>query len=135
MPKIWLVTGSSRGFGRSIAEAALQRSDRVVATARKPEQLNDLTESYGQNVLTLALDVTDSSTAKGAVDAATDAFGSLDIVVNNAGYADSAPIEEMSERSFRDQIETNLFGVVNVTRAALPVFHQRCGDQVGGVGD
>ena len=125
MPKIWLVTGSSRGFGRSIAEAALQRGDRVVATARTPEQLNDLTKLYGQNVLPFALDVTDSSAAKRAVEAAIDAFGSLDVVVNNAGYADSAAIEEMSERSFRDQIETNLFGVVNVTRAALPVFHRQ----------
>jgi NAD(P)-dependent dehydrogenase (short-subunit alcohol dehydrogenase family) len=125
MPKTWLVTGSSRGFGRSIAEAALQRGDRVVATARKPEQLSDLTKSYGENVLAFALDVTDSSAAKNAVDAATNAFGSLDIVVNNAGYADSAPIEEMSERSFRDQIETNLFGLVNVTRAALPVFRRQ----------
>jgi NAD(P)-dependent dehydrogenase (short-subunit alcohol dehydrogenase family) len=125
MPKTWLVTGSSRGLGRSIAEAALQRGDRVVATARKPEQLSDLTKSYGENVLAFALDVTDSSAAKNAVDAATNAFGSLDIVVNNAGYADSAPIEEMSERSFRDQIETNLFGLVNVTRAALPVFRRQ----------
>jgi NAD(P)-dependent dehydrogenase (short-subunit alcohol dehydrogenase family) len=123
--KIWLVTGSSRGFGRSIVEAALKRGDRVVATARKPEQLDDLTKSYGQNVLTFALDVTDSRAANGAVDAAITVFGSLDIVVNNAGYADSAPIEEMSERSFRDQIETNLFGVVNVTRAALPAFHRQ----------
>src|SRR3984957_11511943 len=125
MPKIWLVTGSSRGFGRSIAEAALQRGDRVVATARTPEQLNDLTKLYGQNVLPFALDVTDSSAAKRAVEASIDAFGSLDVVVNNAGYADSAAIKEMSERSLRDQIETNLFGVVNVTRAALPVFHRQ----------
>jgi NAD(P)-dependent dehydrogenase (short-subunit alcohol dehydrogenase family) len=123
--KIWLVTGSSRGFGRSIVEAALTRGDRVVATARKPEQLDDLTTSYGQNVLPFALDVTDSAAAVSAVEAAIDAFGSLDIVVNNAGYADSAPIEEMSERSFRDQVETNLFGLVNVTRAALPFFHQQ----------
>jgi NAD(P)-dependent dehydrogenase (short-subunit alcohol dehydrogenase family) len=125
MPKIWLITGSSRGFGRSIAEAALERGDRVVATARTPEQLDDLAVTYGPNVLTTALNVTDSRAAKGAVQAAIDTFGSLDVVVNNAGYAESAPIEEMSERSFRDQIETNLFGVVNVTRAALPVFHRQ----------
>ena len=75
--------------------------------------------------MTLALDVTDLSRAKRAVDAALTCFGSLDIVVNNAGYADSAPIEEMSEESFRDQIETNLFGVVNVTKAALPIFHRQ----------
>jgi NAD(P)-dependent dehydrogenase (short-subunit alcohol dehydrogenase family) len=84
--------------------------------------------AYGERVLAFALDVTDSVAAKGAVDAAVDSFGSLDIVVNNAGYAASASIEEMSEESFRDQIETNLFGVVNVTKAALPLFRgQRSG--------
>jgi NAD(P)-dependent dehydrogenase (short-subunit alcohol dehydrogenase family) len=125
MRKIWFVTGSSRGFGREIVEAALKRGDRVVATARNPGQLDDLAKAYGEHVLTLGLDVTDSAAAKRAVDAALTSFGSLDIVVNNAGYADSAPIEEMPEESFRDQIETNLFGVVNVTKAALPIFHQQ----------
>jgi NAD(P)-dependent dehydrogenase (short-subunit alcohol dehydrogenase family) len=125
MQRIWLITGSSRGFGREIAQAALRRGDRVLATARKPDQLDDLVKEYGEHVLTLALDVTDSAAANRAVDAAINSFGSLDIVVNNAGYADSAPIEEMSEQSFRDQIETNLFGVVNVTKAALPTFHQQ----------
>jgi NAD(P)-dependent dehydrogenase (short-subunit alcohol dehydrogenase family) len=125
MEKTWFITGSSRGFGRAIAEAALHRGDRVVATARKPDQLDDLAHAYGERVLTHGLDVTDPAAANKAVDAAIDSFGSLDIVVNNAGYADSAPIEEMSEQSFRDQIETNLFGVVNVTKAALPVFHQQ----------
>jgi NAD(P)-dependent dehydrogenase (short-subunit alcohol dehydrogenase family) len=125
MEKTWLVTGSSRGFGRQIAEAALRRGDRVIATARNPDDLDDLTGAHGDHVLTLALDVTDSAAAKRAVDAAMSSFGSLDVVVNNAGYADSAPIEEMSEESFRDQIETNLFGVVNVTKAALPLFHQQ----------
>jgi NAD(P)-dependent dehydrogenase (short-subunit alcohol dehydrogenase family) len=125
MQKTWLITGSSRGFGREIAEAALKRGDQVIATARNPDQLDDLVEAYSEHVLALALDVTDSAAPKRAVDAAVSSFGSLDIVVNNAGYADSAPIEEMSEKSFRDQIETNLFGVVNVTKAALPVFHQQ----------
>ena len=125
MQKIWLVTGSSRGFGREIAEAALKRGDRVVATARNPDQLDDLAKAYGDNVLTFALDVTDSAAAHRAVEAAINSLGSLDIVVNNAGYADSAPIEEISEESFRDQIETNLFGVVNVTKAALPTFHRQ----------
>jgi NAD(P)-dependent dehydrogenase (short-subunit alcohol dehydrogenase family) len=125
MQRTWFITGSSRGFGREIAKAALMRGDRVVATARKPDQLDDLSKEYGEHVLTLALDVTDSAAADRAVDAAINSFGSLDIVVNNAGYADSAPIEEMSDESFRDQIETNLFGVVNVTKAALPIFHQQ----------
>jgi NAD(P)-dependent dehydrogenase (short-subunit alcohol dehydrogenase family) len=124
MPKTWLVTGSSRGFGREIAEAALKRGDQVLATARNPDQLHALT-AYGDAVVAFALDVTDSAAAKRAVDAAINSFGSLDIVVNNAGYAASAAIEEMTEESFRDQIETNLFGVVNVTKAALPIFHQQ----------
>ncbi len=125
MSKVWFVTGSSRGFGRAIVEAALRRGDRVVATARKPDQLDDLAEEYGEHVVPLALDVTDAAAAKEAVTVALEAFGSIDVVVNNAGYADSAPIEEMSEGSFREQIETNLFGVVNVTKAALPTFHQQ----------
>ena len=124
MPKTWLVTGSSRGFGREIAEAALERGDRVLATARNPDQLHALTK-YGDAIVTFALDVTDSAAAKRAVDTAISSFGSLDIVVNNAGYAASAAIEEMTEESFRAQIETNLFGVVNVTKAALPIFHQQ----------
>jgi NAD(P)-dependent dehydrogenase (short-subunit alcohol dehydrogenase family) len=124
MPKTWLVTGSSRGFGREICEAALKRGDQVLATARNPDQLDALT-AYGGSVVAFALDVTDSAEARRAVAAAISSFGSLDIVVNNAGYAASAAIEEMTEESFRDQIETNLFGVVNVTKAALPIFHQQ----------
>jgi NAD(P)-dependent dehydrogenase (short-subunit alcohol dehydrogenase family) len=124
MEKTWLVTGSSRGFGWEIAEAALRRGARVLATARNPDQLEALT-AYGDAVVTFALDVTDSGAAKRAVDTAINSFGSLDVVVNNAGYAASAAIEEMTEESFRDQIETNLFGVVNVTKAALPIFHQQ----------
>jgi NAD(P)-dependent dehydrogenase (short-subunit alcohol dehydrogenase family) len=124
MPKTWFVTGSSRGFGREIVEAALERGDRVLATARNPDQLHALAK-YGDAIVTFALDVTDSAAAKRAVDTAISSFGYLDIVVNNAGYAASAAIEEMTEESFRAQIETNLFGVVNVTKAALPIFHQQ----------
>jgi NAD(P)-dependent dehydrogenase (short-subunit alcohol dehydrogenase family) len=124
MPKTWLVTGSSRGFGREIAEAALKRGDQVLATARNPDQLDALT-TYGDSVVAFALDVTDPAASRKAVAAAISSFGSLDVVVNNAGYAASAAIEEMTEESFRDQIETNLFGVVNVTKAALPIFHQQ----------
>jgi NAD(P)-dependent dehydrogenase (short-subunit alcohol dehydrogenase family) len=97
----------------------------VVATARRPEQLGDLVEQYGDRVRAVALDVTDVAAARAAVQVAVDEFGALDVVVNNAGYANSAPIEETPDDDFRAQIETNLFGVVNVTKAALPVLHQQ----------
>jgi NAD(P)-dependent dehydrogenase (short-subunit alcohol dehydrogenase family) len=125
MPKTWFITGSSRGFGRQIAEAALRSGHQVVATARSPEQLDDLVEIHKGRALVLALNVADSAAATEAVASAIEHFGALDIVVNNAGYADSAPIEEMTEDSFHRQIETNLFGVVNVTKAALPYFHRQ----------
>ncbi len=124
----WLITGSSRGFGRALAAAALEAGDHVAATARRPRQLDDLAERYDDQVLTIALDVTDAAAAEAAVAKAADAFGSLDVIANNAGYAGSAAIEDMPAGDFRAQIETNLFGVVNVTRAALPVFRaQRSG--------
>jgi NAD(P)-dependent dehydrogenase (short-subunit alcohol dehydrogenase family) len=128
MTKTWLITGSSRGFGRELAKAVLEDGDGLVATARRPEQLDDLVGEYGDRIRAIALDVTDAAAARAAVRTAVDEFGALDVVVNNAGYADSAPIEEMSDGDFRAQIETNLFGVVNVTKAALPVFRgQRSG--------
>lgn len=125
MSKVWLITGSSRGFGKELVKAALENGDRVVATARRPEQLDDLAQSYGERIRTFALDVTDATAAHAAVQFALDEFGTLDVVVNNAGYADSAPIEEMSDEMFRAQIEANLFGVVNVTKAALPVLRKQ----------
>jgi NAD(P)-dependent dehydrogenase (short-subunit alcohol dehydrogenase family) len=124
-PKVWLVTGSSRGLGRAIAEAAAASGAKVMATARQPDQLDDLIAAYPGRVETVALDVTNPAAARRAVRATVDAFGRLDVVVNNAGYADSAPIEEMSDENFRRQIDANLFGVVNVTRAALPVLRAR----------
>ncbi|MCU1495910.1 MAG: short-chain dehydrogenase/reductase [Acidimicrobiaceae bacterium] len=128
MAKTWLITGASRGFGRQLAEAVLNVGDQLVATARRPEQLDDLVAAHGDCLRAVALDVTDAAAAEAAVKTAVAAFGSLDVVVNNAGYANSAPIEEMAEADFRAQIETNLFGVVNVTRAALPVLRtQRSG--------
>ncbi|MEW2357386.1 oxidoreductase [Spirillospora sp. NPDC029432] len=128
MPSTWLITGASRGFGRRLAEAVLEAGDRVAATARRPEQLEDLVARHGDRVRAVALDVTDAAAASRAVREATGAFGGLDVVVNNAGYANSAPIEEMAAEDFRAQIETDLFGVVNVTRAALPVLRaQRSG--------
>jgi len=126
--KTWLITGSSRGLGRRLAEAALAAGDNVVATARKPEQLDDLVAEHGDRVAPFALDVTDEAQARAAVQFAVDRFGRLDVVANNAGYAASAPIEHMPDRDFREQFEANFFGVANVTRAALPVLRvQRCG--------
>jgi NAD(P)-dependent dehydrogenase (short-subunit alcohol dehydrogenase family) len=128
MTSTWLITGASRGFGRALAEAVLAAGDRLVATARRPEQLTDLVSRYGDQVRAVPLDVTDTAAARDAVQAAVDAFGRLDVVVNNAGYANSAPIEEMTEDDFRAQFEANFFGVVNVTRAALPTLRgQRSG--------
>jgi NAD(P)-dependent dehydrogenase (short-subunit alcohol dehydrogenase family) len=122
MSKVFLVTGSSRGLGRAIAEAVLGAGHRLVASARSRQQLDDLVERYGSQIRAVALDVTDARRAKAAVDTAVEAFGRLDVVVNNAGYADVASVEDVSLDAFRAQIETNLLGVVNVTKAALPVL-------------
>jgi NAD(P)-dependent dehydrogenase (short-subunit alcohol dehydrogenase family) len=128
MAKTWLITGSSRGFGRELAKAVLDSGDRVIATARRPEQLDDLVREHGDRVRAVPLDVTDAAAARAAVQTAIDEFGALDVVVNNAGYANSSSIEETPDEDFRAQIETNLFGVVNVTKAALPVLRtQRSG--------
>lgn len=123
--KVWLITGASRGFGRALAEAALKRGDSVVATARNPCVLADLVEAFRDRAVTLPLDVTDEAAAQAAIAAGVEAFGRIDVVVNNAGYADLGSIEETPAEQFRAQIETNLFGVINVSRAAIPVFRQQ----------
>lgn len=120
--KTWFITGTSKGFGRVWAEAALKRGDTVAATARKVEALDDLVRTYGDLVLPLALDVTDKDAAFAAVQQAHTAFGRLDVVVNNAGYALSGAVEEISEREARAQMETNFFGALWVTQAALPLL-------------
>ncbi|QSE94583.1 SDR family NAD(P)-dependent oxidoreductase [Rhodococcus pseudokoreensis] len=125
MTKTWLITGSSRGFGRELATAVLRGGDNVVATARKPEQLADLLDACGDRIRTVALDVTDAAAARTAVATAVAEFGGLDVVVNNAGYANSVPIEEMTDDDFRQQVDANFFGVVNVTRAALPILREQ----------
>jgi NAD(P)-dependent dehydrogenase (short-subunit alcohol dehydrogenase family) len=125
MTQVFLVTGSSRGLGREIVEAALAAGHHVVATARRSEQLADLVNTYGDRMRAVALDVTDPHAAEAAVRTAVDAFGRLDVVVNNAGYADLAAIEDVSLDAFRAQIETNLFGVVTVTKAALPQLREQ----------
>jgi NAD(P)-dependent dehydrogenase (short-subunit alcohol dehydrogenase family) len=125
MAKVWFVTGSSRGLGREIVEAALNAGDRVVATARKPEQLNDLVEKFRDHVVVLALDVTDSAEVAEAVAQGHQAFGRYDVVVNNAGYGDTASIEDTTIESFEKQIATNFLGVVYVTKAVLPILREQ----------
>ncbi len=121
---IWLVTGAARGLGRLISEAVLVAGDRLVAGARDPERLADLVERYGDRIRPVALDVTDEAAAQRAVDHALNAFGRIDVLVNNAGYGHTAPFEQMTSKDFRGQVETNLFGVVNLTRAVLPVMRK-----------
>ncbi|MEW2548256.1 SDR family NAD(P)-dependent oxidoreductase [Streptomyces sp. NPDC047002] len=123
--KVWLITGTSRGFGREWAQAALERGDRVAATARDSASLKALTDAYGDRVLPLVLDVTDKAAVDAAVARAHDHFGRLDVVVNNAGYGHFGTIEEVSEEEARAQIETNLFGALWVTKAALPHLRAR----------
>ena len=123
--KVWFITGTSRGFGREWAIAALQRGDKVAATARNTEALDDLVERYGDALLPIRLDVTDRDADFAAVKQAHDHFGRLDIVVNNAGYGQFGFVEELSEQEARDQIETNVFGALWITQAALPYLREQ----------
>jgi NAD(P)-dependent dehydrogenase (short-subunit alcohol dehydrogenase family) len=125
MSKVWLITGSSRGLGRSLAEAVLAEGNELVATARNPAQLGDLVTRYRDRIRAVALDVTDERAAGNAIEAAVDAFGRLDVLVNNAGYGDVGSIEDTSLADFRAQIETNLFGVITVTKAAIPLMREQ----------
>jgi len=125
MSNIWLITGSARGLGRSIAEAALAAGNRVVATARDTGRLAELEEKYGDHLRTFTLDVTDSAAAQAAVDFTVETFGRLDVLVNNAGFGHIGPFEQTTEQDFRAQIDTNLYGVVNLARAALPVMRRQ----------
>ena len=118
--KIWFITGTSRGFGREWAAAALERGDRVAATARNVSSLDDLVEKYGDAILPIALDVTDREAGFAAVKLAHETFGRLDVVINNAGYGHFGFIEEITEDEARAQLETNLFGALWITQAALP---------------
>ncbi len=122
MTKTWFITGASKGFGREWAEAALERGDKVAATARRLETLDALVDAYGEAVLPIQLDVTDRGADFDAVKRAADHFGRLDVVINNAGYGHFGMIEELSEGDVRDQLETNLFGALWVTQAALPIM-------------
>lgn len=129
-PKTWFITGTSRGFGREWAQAALARGDRVAATARDASSLDDLAAEHGDAVLALALDVTDRAAAFEVVARAHAHFGRLDVVVNNAGYGQFGFVEELSEQDARDQMETNLFGALWVTQAALPLLREQGGGHI-----
>ncbi|MEA2459694.1 MAG: hypothetical protein QOC95_2666 [Thermoleophilaceae bacterium] len=118
--KTWLITGTSRGFGREWALAALERGDSVAATARDAGSLDELVAEHGDRVLPISLDVNDREADFAAVAQAHERFGRLDVVVNNAGYGQFGMVEELSEAEARDQIETNLFGALWITQAALP---------------
>jgi NAD(P)-dependent dehydrogenase (short-subunit alcohol dehydrogenase family) len=123
--KVWLVTGSASGLGRNIAEAVLASGERLVATARDPRRLEDLVQKYRGQVRTTPLDVADEDAAKAAVQASVEAFGRLDVLVNNAGYGDVAPFEQLSSERFKAVIDTNFYGVVNLTRAAIPIMRKQ----------
>lgn len=125
MSKVWFVTGSSRGLGRSFVEAALSRGDQVAATARRVEALRDLVVKYGDAVLPLELDVTSKTAVLESVEQARQHFGRLDVIVNNAGYGLSGAVEELTEQQLRDQFETNFFGAVWVVQAALPHLREQ----------
>ena len=123
--RTWFITGASRGFGRSFAQAALAAGDRVAATARDTYSLQDLVAEHGDALLPVELDVTDRDAAFAAVRSAHDHFGRLDVVVNNAGYGVSGAVEELSEEQARRQFEVNLFGALWVTQAALPILREQ----------
>jgi NAD(P)-dependent dehydrogenase (short-subunit alcohol dehydrogenase family) len=125
MSKVWFVTGSSKGFGREFVLAALQRGDKVAATARNTDTLQDLVDQYGDAILPIQLDVTNRDQAFAAVKKAHETFGQLDVVINNAGYGLFGTIEEITEQQLRDQLETNLFGVFHVTQAVLPILREQ----------
>ncbi|KFZ12984.1 hypothetical protein V501_03938 [Pseudogymnoascus sp. VKM F-4519 (FW-2642)] len=126
MPKVWFITGCSRGLGKSLAEFALKNGDFVIATARKPESVKYLVDEYGADkVLPVALDVTSWQAAMAAVQAGVDKFKKIDVVINNAGYANTAAVEDLSIDDFRQQVDTNFFGVVYVSKAVLPVLRRQ----------
>ncbi|MBR7963687.1 SDR family NAD(P)-dependent oxidoreductase [Burkholderia vietnamiensis] len=135
--KVWLVTGCFGGLGRHVADAVLAAGHYLAATARDVTRLDELAHSYGDQICAMPLDVTDPHAARGAVSLTVERFGRLDVVVNNAGYADLASIEDVTDRALRDQMDVNFFGVCNVTRAALPFMRrQRAGHviQISSVG-
>src|SRR6202795_2481167 len=125
MAKVWVITGSGNGLGRDIAEAALAAGDNVVAGARRIEELTPLVEQYGERLKPVTLEVRDEAAAKAAVQSAVDSFGRLDVLVNNAGYGQIAPFEQMNAEDFQAVVDTCFYGVVYTTRAAVPVMRKQ----------
>ena len=137
MSQVWLITGASRGLGRALTEAALAGGHRVLATARNPGHLVGIANKFEQRVRTVSLDVTDEDQAQNAVESAVQAFGRVDVLVNNAGFGNVSPVEDTPLAEFRTQIETNLFGTIIMTKAVLPYFRvQRSGHiiQISSIG-
>jgi NAD(P)-dependent dehydrogenase (short-subunit alcohol dehydrogenase family) len=122
LPRVWFMTGCSSGFGRCLAEQALQRGERVVATARQLAGLSDLSSAFGERVCPVALDVTRPDQVRGAIERAHAVFGRIDVLVNNAGYGLQGTLEDITDSQTRAVFETNVFGVLDVTRAALPLL-------------
>lgn len=118
--KTWLITGCSSGFGAALARLALERGDRVAVTARRPGSIAHFAEEFGSDALCLRLDVTDPGQVRAALDEAFDAFGHLDVLVNNAGFGVQAAVEEPDDAQIRAMFEVNFFGALDLIRAALP---------------
>ena len=132
--KVWFITGTSSGFGKALAEEVLAKGERVVATARKPEVLQDLVDKYPETARAVKLDVTNTEDAKSAVREAVKEFGRIDVLVNNAGYALVGAVEETSDEQIRQQFDTNFFGVLNVTREVLPVLREQKSGHIVNIG-
>jgi NADP-dependent 3-hydroxy acid dehydrogenase YdfG len=132
--KVWFITGTSSGLGRALAEETLAKGDRVVLTARKPEVLQDLIEKYPDTARAVKLDITDLADVKNAVAEAIKEFGRIDVLVNNAGYALVGAIEEANDEQIKRQFETNVFGVLNVTRAVLPIMREQRSGHIVNIG-
>jgi NAD(P)-dependent dehydrogenase (short-subunit alcohol dehydrogenase family) len=128
--KVWFITGSSTGFGRELAEEALEQGNKVVATARKPEWLQELTVRYPDNARAVKLDVTKPEEVRSAVAEAVKEFGRIDVLVNNAGYGSMGAVEEFTDEQIRRQFDTNFFGAFDIIRAALPILREQKGGHI-----
>jgi NAD(P)-dependent dehydrogenase (short-subunit alcohol dehydrogenase family) len=128
--RVWFISGCSSGIGRALATTALERGERVVATARKPAVLAELASSFGERILALKLDVTRPDQVREAVEQACVAFGRIDVLVNNAGYGLQGAVEDVPDGDARAIFETNVFGVLSLTRTVLPVMRAQGSGQI-----